>query len=445
MSFMWRDGFDIQALTDMTQLPIEVTVYNNETNLVENVQTFEPTPNFPWNENDAMRPTTQKFKRNTMKLINYKNQHFNLIVDENDEIVKMLVPKGSHLQDDKNGETGNIVTPEVKELSERLKIAEKSNKDLKEKLKVSEDSKKKIQTDHKEALKEVGRLKESVEKYKIENKTLTEYKTMISKEKPPIPAPDVSKTLVPGQISEVEVQGALPAAKVVNPPDYQPSSPPLGASPPESSTEVVSEPSSPAPAPWTTVLPSNRKIQKRTGSGSESFQRNCPKCYFQSSCKDEMDNHFKMSHVAKGDKSQVVIRTERITCRNCKVEFSNYWSLMNHRRDNHPTDKACRYDLEDRCKHSSQECWYKHKNGKNPSNTTTKTYLNKCFECELNFRDKNELMMHKKKEHIEQCKPCEKYLMNECSRESTCWYPHTQSQDLQKNQQNMRPPNHLSQ
>ena len=445
MSFMWRDGFDIQALTDMTQLSIEVTVYNNETNLVENVQTFEPTPNFPWNENDAMKPTTQKYKRNTMKLINYKNQHFNLIVDENDEIVKMLVPKGSDQQNDKNGDTENIVTPEVKELSDKLKIAEKSNKDLKEKLKVSEESKKKVQIDHKEALKEVARLQESVEKYKLENKTLTEFKTIIYKETTPILAPEVSKTLVPGPISEGQVKVALPATKVVNPPDYQSSSPPAGVSPPESWAEVVSEPSSPAPAPWTTVLPSNRKFQKRTGSGSESHQRNCPKCYFQSSCKDEMDNHFKMSHVAKGDISKVVIRTERITCRNCKVEFSNYWSLMNHRRDNHPTDKACRYDLEDRCKHSSEECWYKHKNGKNPSNQTTKIHLNSCFECEMNFRNTNGLMMHKKTEHIEQCKPCDKYMKNECSRESTCWYPHTQSQDFHINQQNLRPPNHQSQ
>ena len=77
----------------------------------------------------------------------------------------------------------------------------------------------------------------------------------------------------------------------------------------------------------------------------------------QSYCKDEMDNHFKMSHVLKGVTLNIEIRTGRTLCINCKVEFPNYWSLMNHRRDNHPTGKSCRYDLEGRCKHSDEECW----------------------------------------------------------------------------------------
>ena len=83
-----------------------------------------------------------------------------------------------------------------------------------------------------------------------------------------------------------------------------------------------------------------------------------------------MSNHYNMSHVPSGDTNKVTIRAERLSCRNCKVEFENYWSLMNHRRDNHPTDKAYRYDLEDRCKQSAEKCWYKHKNGRNPNIAT---------------------------------------------------------------------------
>ena len=60
---MWRNGFDIQALTDMTNMPIEVTLFDPDTNLVENVQTFEPNPNFPWKENDSMKPLAQKYKK----------------------------------------------------------------------------------------------------------------------------------------------------------------------------------------------------------------------------------------------------------------------------------------------------------------------------------------------------------------------------------------------
>ena len=166
--------------------------------------------------------------------------------------------------------------------------------------------------------------------------------------------------------------------------------------------------------------------------------------FFQSNSKEEMENHFKMSHVPKGEASKVIIRAERMSCRNCKVEFQNYWSLMNHRRDNHPTDKYCRYDLEDRCKHSSEACWYKHKIGNNQilSNQPNQN-LNKCFECNLKFQNRNELMMHKKNEHAEQCKPCNKNINNECTRGETCWYPHTQDQGFHENQLNSRPPINL--
>ena len=436
MSFMWRNGFDVQALTDMTHLPIEVTVFNAESNSVENIQTFEPTPNFPWNENDSMKPTTQKYKRNKMKLIKYKNQHFNLIVDEHDEIVKMLVPEIKSQQHVKEKDTEKEENSATKELSQRLKVAEKLNSELKQKLKVSEESRTKLQNDHKEAMKEIGRMKEVTEKYRIENKTLSEYKNIICKENKTTSAPHVKEGLPPGPVSEV----SLPAASEVQPPDHQSISPPAVVSPPQASAKVAPEPTTPYPAPWTTVPSSNRRKPVRTGNGSESNQINCPKCYFQSNCKDEMANHFKMSHLPKGDTNKVVIRTEKMACRNCKIEFSNYWSLMNHRRDNHPTDKACRYDLEDRCKHSSEECWYNHKNGRGPSNQTKHLNVNECFECKLKLRNKHELMMHKKVEHVDQCKPCEKYLKNECTRENTCWYPHTESQDFHTNQLNNRPP-----
>ena len=439
MSFMWRNGFDIQALTDMTNLPIEVTLFNALTNSVENIQTFQPTPDFPWKENDAMKPTTQKYKRDFMKLINYKNQHFNLIIDENDEIVKMLVPEVHTKQHTEQRETEKQENYPFLEISERLKTAEKSNKELKDRLKVSEEYKNKLQIDHKEAIKEIGRMKEVVEKFKMENKTLSEYKIMMNKEKP-TPAPSVAADLLPGPVIKGPVQVPHPEAEVEKGPVHQTTSLPAEVNSSKTSSEVESEPTSSSPAPWTLVPPSNRKKPTRTGSGSENNQRNCPKCYFQSNCKDEMDNHYKMSHVPKEDTNKVVIRTEKMTCRNCKVELLNYWSLINHRRDNHPTDKACRYDLEDRCKHSSEECWYQHKNGRNTHNKTQLSNSNECFECKLKFKNKHELMMHKKIQHIEHCKPCDKYQKNECTRENTCWYPHTQNLDFHKSQLNSRPP-----
>ena len=61
------------------------------------------------------------------------------------------------------------------------------------------------------------------------------------------------------------------------------------------------------------------------------------------------------------------------------------------------------------------------------SNQTEKYNLNKYFECEGNFRNRNELMMQNKAEHIKQCKPCVKYMKNDCTCQNTCWYPHIQN------------------
>ena len=257
--------------------------------------------------------------------------HFNLIVDKDDAIVNMLVPREQIKETVMDTEVLNEDNQIIKDLNERLKLSEKSKKEMTERLKISEESKTKLSVDHKKAMTEIGKMKEEIEKFKIEVQTLSEYKGIIGNKSAPIPVQRQDNSPLP--VPE-------PASKPVD----------------QALQNVASPPTCVPQDPWTTVSSSKRKIPNRNGSGSESNQRNCPKCYFQSNSKEEMENHFKMSHVPNGETSKVVIRTERITCRNCKNEFSNYWSLMNHRRDNHPTDKSCRYDLEDRYKHSSEEC-----------------------------------------------------------------------------------------
>ena len=96
-----------------------------------------------------------------------------------------------------------------------------------------------------------------------------------------------------------------------------------------------------------------------------------------------MEKHFKLSNLPKGATNKSVIRTDHMLCRNCKVEFKNYWSLMNHRRDNHPSDKSCRYDLEDRCKLTAEDCWYKHKNYRNPNISNNPQVSFECFDCNI--------------------------------------------------------------
>ena len=84
LSFMWRGCVDVVAMCNFTQLNIEIDIYNPTTGKVEERQYYQPDANFPWQEGDANKPnktfTNQNIK--TMRLINYKGVHFNLILDK---------------------------------------------------------------------------------------------------------------------------------------------------------------------------------------------------------------------------------------------------------------------------------------------------------------------------------------------------------------------------
>ena len=78
--------------------------------------------------------------------------HFNLIVDEDDAIVNMLVPREQISKTVMNTEVLNLDNQIIKDLNERLKLSEKSKKELTERLKISEESKTKLSVDHKKAM-----------------------------------------------------------------------------------------------------------------------------------------------------------------------------------------------------------------------------------------------------------------------------------------------------
>ena len=76
--FMWRGSADVIALADFTQMKIEIAVYNQHTDKVEQIQNYEPDLGFPWKPEDANAPRQNNYSG--MKLLNYKNTHFDLIV-----------------------------------------------------------------------------------------------------------------------------------------------------------------------------------------------------------------------------------------------------------------------------------------------------------------------------------------------------------------------------
>ena len=84
----------------------------------------------------------------------------------------------------------------------------------------------------------------------------------------------------------------------------------------------------------------------------------CHDCSFQASTSTELMKHLRLTGRQPGKAIQD-IRSKFIVCYTCKEEYVSYWSLMNHRRQKHPSNKICRYFQRGQCIHGIN-CWYRH-------------------------------------------------------------------------------------
>ena len=80
---------------------------------------------------------------------------------------------------------------------------------------------------------------------------------------------------------------------------------------------------------------------------------NCETCDFQDTNRKALRNHLEMSPGHKASPKDY-------ECRNCKVIFTSYFSLMKHRSIEHPSNMKCRYFKAGTCNFSGEECWYSH-------------------------------------------------------------------------------------
>ena len=66
------------------------------------------------------------------------------------------------------------------------------------------------------------------------------------------------------------------------------------------------------------------------------------------------------------DLEKHVLRTQHTPCDykeecyDCGKQFDSYYHLMNHRREEHKSNKPCRYFLENKCVYDAKKCWYRH-------------------------------------------------------------------------------------
>ena len=135
------------------------------------------------------------------------------------------------------------------------------------------------------------------------------------------------------------------------------------------------------------------------------------KCAFQANSRDHLKTHINFKHTKDTDK-------EVIDCDKCNRQFRSTWHLRNHSRDDHGKEEECSFYKDNRCKFGNT-CWKVHS-----ENSGLKTFT--CYSCKEAFNNMNELMRHRKKTHIELCKPCipKQGVCRFEDQPERCWFTH---------------------
>ena len=83
-SFTLRGCVDVVAMCNLTQVNVDIDIFDPTTGKVVEKQSYKPDEDFPWLEEDANKPSKLFYNQNisNMKLINYKDSHFNLIIEK---------------------------------------------------------------------------------------------------------------------------------------------------------------------------------------------------------------------------------------------------------------------------------------------------------------------------------------------------------------------------
>ena len=79
---MWRNCVDVVALCNLTKTEIDIVVLDEGQPTVEKFS-FKPDDKFEWDKDDKFKPNFEGERVNgKMTILNYKNRHFNLIINK---------------------------------------------------------------------------------------------------------------------------------------------------------------------------------------------------------------------------------------------------------------------------------------------------------------------------------------------------------------------------
>ena len=427
-TYMWRESLDIQAMSNMSNLEIDVVKVDQHGNIIY-IQQYFPNPNFKWI--DRERPTSPKEK---MTLIHQSN-HFDLIIKKS----STLAQDGTlEYQEKEVQPTNNIKTKEKQHPTVHNFDCDICN----------------VKLTTKNAL-EVHRIKEHVQEViktlqnenitlKVENNTLKQQMMQGENENR-----QTYKCKECGQVFELKTDLE----------DHYKQNHHLSKSDENEwhtitktkQTKIASKAETPqktlqkqTPTPkkvirfseiWNcehcdnavstkSLLEAHMRNKHNQQSDIRSYSCICENVFV---TQEKLDEHYQNNHIEKHflcddcdfqattglilkkhmqqvhhRPSELMLSDELgsfLKCRDCDNEFTSKPDLMDHRRDNHSElIRKCKYLREGTCRYPDSVCWYNHDTQQKAPETNNEGRF-KCHTCENKYSSKSQLMKHRKLVH----------------------------------------------
>ena len=151
----------------------------------------------------------------------------------------------------------------------------------------------------------------------------------------------------------------------------------------------------------------------------------CSECKFQAKIKSELIAHKVKKHPLE----------DKIRCRICGEVFETKSALMVHRKKEHTHTVAfCKNNNVGSCPYLSKICWWRHDKETERVNSGQNF---RCFDCSETFNKKGDLMVHKKRKHINTVRYCNDYLDDKCKfNDYFCWFRHEKPHEDNIEEQN---------
>ena len=183
------------------------------------------------------------------------------------------------------------------------------------------------------------------------------------------------------------------------------------------------------------------KIELNRHIKSEHIEQfNCERCDFQATNILILNKHINIKH-----RVEIGANRKVFNCEDCNKQYSDYWSIMNHKKEIHEVKELCKHFLKGKCNFKDDDCWFLHekKQSQHVARQETQEEI-KCYVCDKMFSTRNGMMRHRKQYHPEGLRKCNNVEQGRCEFGPTrCWYMHfndVEEQVFQSAPKTLKPP-----